>query len=371
MLYKIKTITSIDELVSMEQHINIINSLSNNATIFCDLQWLINWWNLYSQVEDSLNIPVIYKHDHPVAFAPFYLKNNQTIMWIGTGGKEDAEVCPEYLDVIKIQKFEEEFAINILKSWLTNNNSKIKELFLIHCLKESIISKVLSSFKINYVTHISPTGVQHYIELAQGVAEYINTLKSSSFSKKLTKLNRLIETDESIHIKYIDNTSMEFTSYFNKLSQLHTERWERQGKPGAFTSDVFKEHHLNVYRKTRNKKKQILCVILLNNEVIGVSYCLLSKSFCHYYQSGIVDTSPHKYSPGHLLHVAMMRYCQIENIPRYDFMRGKVSGSYKDLYSATTKEMVNIQSYKSSMSTLPNVAMTIARNVKQNHKKIA
>ena len=104
------------------------------------------------------------------------------------------------------------------------------------------------------------------------------------------------------------------------------------------------------------------------NEVIGISYCLLSKDKCHYYQSGIRKNAPHAYSPGHLLHLAMIRYCTEHNIRYYDFMRGKVSGTYKDSYSALTEVMCNVSSYKMTLMGLPNVAKNIARNFKYRDK---
>ena len=376
MSYECRTINNFSDFLNEEANISSINTNADMSCIFADFQWLKKWWEEYSKPSDQLCIPIFYTNNRLVGFSPTYLKDGKKLMWIGTGGAEASEICPEYLDVITINTFQPSFLIKPFKEWLALLS--IKEVFLIHCLKKSLITQCLTSFKASYVTHVSTTGLQHYLDVENGTQHCIEKTKSKSFKKKLTKLNCALQHDLALDVKYIDNNSNEFEDSFNLLKKIHTKKWNSKGETGAFSNDLFNQHHLNVFNDDYDigpvKKKvtrQVLCVISLEGKVIGISYCLLSKNKCHYYQSGIEDNVSHAYSPGHLLHVAMMRYCTENKIRYYDFMRGKVSGTYKDSYSALTKTMCNLTSYKTSIFSLPNIAITIARNVKYRNKNTA
>lgn len=366
-MYTCKTISSSKELKSALNQIDNINLNSIKCNIFTEVSWLSLWWDVYSKPEDRLCIPIIYNDSSPIAYAPFYLKDGKKMMWIGTGGLVETAICPEYIDIIHSKNTDKETVLSLFSTWLYKDINKIMEFEFHHSFRDSLIVDLMTNLRLNYATHVSDMGVQHKVDLGEGLDYYLHSITSKSFKKKARQFHQTIELDLGLNIEYLTKSDSAFVDKFYMMADMHTNIWRKKGKTGAFSTKAFKDLHLESFKnEAAPMENQVLCVLTLHDKVIGISYCLLSHEHCHYYQSGIHDDVHHSYSPGHLLHIAMMRYCCDNKIRYYDFMRGKTLGSYKDQYSASTREMVNITTYKASITTLPKIAVTIARNLKYN-----
>ena len=135
----------------------------------------------------------------------------------------------------------------------------------------------------------------------------------------------------------IEDVSFEFNDSLNELKNLHTEQWNSKGKTGAFSSPKFIEFHRRL--ALTGEVDTQLFMIILDNIVVGIGYCIIDSGNVYYYQSGFLQGVEHKVSPGHIFHVAMINSAMKDRYQMYDFMKGSLSHSYKEKY-ANQKELM-------------------------------
>ncbi|MFQ3190579.1 MAG: CelD/BcsL family acetyltransferase involved in cellulose biosynthesis, partial [Paraglaciecola sp.] len=338
----INVISTLEQLNLYKDKIDALNKVGDGGTIFSSVNWIFIWWKTFSSNNDLLRLIIVFDDDEVVGFCPLYVKDGKTLMFVGTGEDERIETCPEYLDIVYLKEHRQVVSI-LIQQWMMDNDKAFSECLFVSYLKSSLMHSVLCSLPNRFISHFTDTGVQHLITLSQNMAAFIARIESTSFKKKLNRLNNIIDSDNRLTIRYLTNDDSDFCDVFTQLKDLHQQRWAVKGEDGAFASTEFNDFHLDFGDVALKQGKAVLAVISLDGKPIAITYCLISNNTCHYYQSGIDDNVPHKYSPGHIMHLAMMRYCLERHIKHYDFMRGTRQSSYKDKYSTERSDMGNMK----------------------------
>lgn len=359
----INVISTLEQLNLYKDKIDALNKVGDGGTIFSSVNWIFIWWKTFSSNNDLLRLIIVFDDDEVVGFCPLYVKDGKTLMFVGTGEDERIETCPEYLDIVYLKEHRQVVSI-LIQQWMMDNDKAFSECLFVSYLKSSLMHSVLCSLPNRFISHFTDTGVQHLITLSQNMAAFIARIESTSFKKKLNRLNNIIDSDNRLTIRYLTNDDSDFCDVFTQLKDLHQQRWAVKGEDGAFASTEFNDFHLDFGDVALKQGKAVLAVISLDGKPIAITYCLISNNTCHYYQSGIDDNVPHKYSPGHIMHLAMMRYCLERHIKHYDFMRGTRQSSYKDKYSTERSDMGNMKITMLRVSNIKDITKIQLRKLK-------
>jgi hypothetical protein len=358
---QINFINKIDDLKKFYIKNNEFLHQAKNTTPFHQREWILGWWQEYAKDKDTIFSIIIKDESQVIAFVPLYIRRDKTLMFLGTGEDQSIEACPEYLDVIYSPSLTSEQVnelIIVISAYLKKNQSKWKQALFINALEHSIIMAI----SVNVTPKISRSvdvGAQHKVLIKKNIHNYIDSLSSKSFRKKLTKLNRLLAEENAITVEHLfEPESMSF--YVEKLISLHNNSWKEKMGVGAFSAEEFRRFHKSLMLEGGDTS---LTIVKIDKHVVAIGYYFSLNKVCHYYQSGIDHSIDNKFAPGHLMHLARIRYCIDKNYNYYDFMRGTNSASYKKKYSPIQVPMFNITVNKYNLTWLLNSIKSIIKRI--------
>lgn len=313
-----------------------LTSKDSKSNLFLDFEWLYSWWTTFATANDKLHIITVHNKSL-IAIVPLYIKNDNTIRFLGTGEAEEEEVATEYLDVISISQ-DESILQHIVEHLLDMSQQLNCNIEFNNYLQSSRVSKVASYLSPFFFKQHQEVGLRYLVQLPCSHEAYLSML-SPSFAKKLKRNNRkLFNKLGGVFSKV--STHDELHSAFEKLIDLHQSRWSRKSKPGAFTSKKFNEFHTRYSKLMLENKRLSLFVLRSNNEILAVNYSIDFKNTRYFYQIGINDSFQPNISPGNLIHHEAIKHAIDNGMAAYDFMKGQVNNSYKNSF-ANHKEKMN------------------------------
>lgn len=109
--------------------------------------------------------------------------------------------------------------------------------------------------------------------------------------------------------------------FYEELIDYHQQRWNADGKPGAFCSKRFRNFHRDLITAWIPRGRAALVRVRANGRVIGVLYLLIEENRLLYYQSGLPEHQS-KLSLGNVTHYATMLEGARRGYDAYDFMGG-------------------------------------------------
>lgn len=347
-LYTFKIITNIDQAKLLENEWRVLTE--KNAEIKTDLQcfmsweWLSQWLETYKDYILELKIICVLYHDEVVAIAPFYISaskslgiSKKTLSFIATNEPEQCEVASEFID-IAYSALHKEKVSELLSAQLIQL-SNIAQLSFKDLNKNSLIYLVCQNIKAKMIAYEEEIVGYQFINDIKNPPQY-----STSFLKKKKRiLNKFEKLGNSKHCQFvIAKDAMQAIKLYEKLIELHQQRWQQRNKPGVFSNSYFYEFHKNFIIKCFKKGMIFLSAIEIENKTISVNYSIKWHNTLFFYQSGIDEIHKPNVSPGLLNHMLLINYCEKQKIQHYNLLKSSKAHDYKAQFSQLSDELINI-----------------------------
>ena len=300
---------------------------------FTSPAWLLPWLDCYWKKEWQLKVFIAKVGGKYKLIAPFYIQKKKlpcfhldTLYLLGQGEKEYEEVASEYQDVLCQQKDKELLTLFATKLALLNYDT-----LNFRALKED--SNLVSIAKKLKNTVVEVSGIRYLTNKL--LPQTITPSKNNKY--KWNKTKRLLANENAEFGIY---AGQELINLFPRLIELHTQRWQKRNKSGAFSSDNF----IHFHKILTSNNHTCASIISIESNIVAVNYYLKSGNTLYFYQCGWAQGFSYL-SPGFALHK-----WSIENLGGeiYDFMMGSTDNSYKRNFQCNQQSnMYNIEQKRS------------------------
>ena len=122
-------------------------------------------------------------------------------------------------------------------------------------------------------------------------------------------------------------------SFFERMDDLHTRRWNIVGKPGSFANPKWVEFHKNVITAGFPRGEILLVEVRAGEQILGYIYGHVHANTAYIQQTGFITTKDNRLRPGYVSHLNAMQYCAEKGIRCYDFLPDETS-SYKKFFTS-------------------------------------
>jgi len=355
----IETVTAWPLTERQVQGWNQLASTHYNPNIFLTLDWLQLWWNVFAQKNDRLHIVFISISNNIVGICPFYIQNEQTLRFIGTGEPEASEVCSEYLDVL-VNKYNQSIVLNVIEQQLSGLTKRVNRSQFNNILKDSYILIIVNKLKKQCVIKERCVGLRYSINLPKCYQEYTQSLSKTFIGQMKRKQRKL----SKLHGTFVEVKSKEDLSfYLQHLQQLHTARWSKKELPGAFLDKSFINFHQQYTQLLLSRNQLSMKALIIDGKVRGVIYNIKYGGTRFFYQIGIDLNYKENVSLGSQLHLTEIKSAIDNNYDAYDFMKGAIVNSYKQDFANKTTEMVDIVLIKKSFSKIFHLIEWVSKSI--------
>tara|TARA_R110001599_G_scaffold79463_3_gene215308 strand:- start:14697 stop:15851 length:1155 start_codon:yes stop_codon:yes gene_type:complete len=346
--YSVKTITNIEQAKLLENEWRILTE--KNAEIKTDLQcfmsweWLSQWLETYQDYILNLKIICVLYHDEVVAIAPFYISATNTwgvtqkaLSFIATNEPEQCEVASEFIDIAYSILHKEKISELLSEQLIKLNN--ITKFSFKDLNKNALMYMVCQKIKAKMITYEEEVVGYQFINDINNPPQY-----SVSFLKKKKRiLNKFEKIGNSKYCQFvIAKDAIQALKLYEKLVELHLQRWQQRNKPGVFSNNYFYEFHRNFIINCFKKGMIVLSAIQIENKIISVNYSIKWHNTLFFYQSGIDELHKPNVSPGLLNHLLLINYCEKQKIECYNLLKSSKIHDYKGQFSQVSDELINI-----------------------------
>jgi len=346
---EVRIIRSREEFSSLQDDWTTLLASVDNGTPFLSWSWMYSWWEIYATSAHKLRIITIWKEKKLVALAPFMYQcasvfpRLQELRFIGTGELESEEVCPEYLDAL-IHKDYIETSLDLMLEHIALLMKKSSKTILDSLLCTGSLAKALPPYLQNngFKFKRYDIGRRYFVELPKDWNQYLNEILSKSQRQKTRRVLNKFERNSDLTISVVKD-KQEVESIYQHLISLHSKRWSRTNKPGAFSSKKFVDFHFKQIVVSFSKNELQLIKLCNKDEVIGVLYNFKYGSTIYFYQCGFDLENWSDISPGSLMHMwAIRQNIEDTDVSKYDFMMGDANSSYKKKFGCNNTGMINL-----------------------------
>ncbi|MEX2456589.1 MAG: GNAT family N-acetyltransferase [Balneolaceae bacterium] len=337
-----------DFRISIYKEINVLDKLhaewselaeKSDQTICMSPEWMETWWKHFGRHKRrSLFIITVYDENKLIAIFPFYKGYTmlggkvieQRLQLIGSGGSPNEQFgfsddygISDFLDFIVDPEYNESIAdlfISLLKSSdLSKHHITFHQVREDSFIKQHLYTKLAAEFEVN----LEHTDTCPYIDL-----EGIDSLKSfikqckSNARRRFRQTLRAEGPDKDYEIERAQKPD-DLAEMINKLIELHQNRWNDIGFPGAFNDErfirFFKDLVFSAYQTNRLWFKQAT-----DESGICASRMLLLYNGRYYdYMTGFDDNSPGaKRRPGIGLLLNLVEDALQQSVQRVELLRG-------------------------------------------------
>ncbi|MEE2022898.1 GNAT family N-acetyltransferase [Alkalimonas mucilaginosa] len=335
------------EFTSVMQQLEHFLGSQPEYPLCCSLDWLDAWLQHYSMGEDTLWMQLHYASDQLVAFYPLYLKKTPLgteLRFVGTGEPEIAEVCSEFQDFVITKGFEQS-SLALFSASLKPMTS-IKKIIFDNVLANAISLHWLQQHPPkNWHYHQQYHGKRFVLPILAEQHQQIDALRQSTLRRYARRFFEQTAIEMDVCTEHKD-----IMLFFADLTRLHQQQWQRRGKPGAFSTEVFQQFHQALAAQLLEREQLLLFRIHLHGKCIAAYYGFYHQECLYYYQSGIEPT-PGLQNIGVGMHLLAMSHARNKGCSHYDLMRGNPTG-YKKNYSNQTQQVYTAEATTAILSTL-------------------
>jgi len=137
--------------------------------------------------------------------------------------------------------------------------------------------------------------------------------------------------------------------YWERLSQLHQQRWGSQPVQSGFANASFVEFHQALIREAAKNAEVEFCALSLHGQVIGLLYNFLYRGCVYFYLSGLEFEADSRFKPGLVIHARAIQHYLDRGMDRYDFMGGEARYKQSLGHQHGTLQLVSLQRPKAML----------------------
>jgi CelD/BcsL family acetyltransferase involved in cellulose biosynthesis len=160
----------------------------------------------------------------------------------------------------------------------------------------------------------------------------LQNVTSTHFRKKLRYYRRLLEREGTVRVE--TPTPGTLDELMTALFELHAARWKVKGLPGMLAAEVDQSFHREVARCMLDAGALRMYAIRLNERIVAVFYGFAHHDTVYYYLSGY-DPTLDKMSPGTIIVAHAIEQAVRSGARTFDFLRG--AEDYKYAWGATDR----------------------------------
>lgn len=347
--YRVSIVTTKEEFAQTEAAWKNLVRGCETATVFNSWSWLNAWIDHYSESDFRLHVLLVWKSETLVAGFAGYVRQEglfDVLYPLGFGEPEESEVASEYPEILLHSGEDEKAICKLVRAHFRDWVVGFRYLYLKNMLSGSYLESVLDSLAVTKRVNKVIFGYRYILDLPSSSEEFFSGVQSKSFRHQIRKAYKTAVTDDRYTIR-VAQDQKEFYELYEHMKRLHEARWMKEGKSGAFTSDVFNQFHLEFAEKcfgSQDVKAYLLC-ISDHETPIALHYGFVFNDVFYFYQSGICLDSKGLTS-GVAAHALAIEDSIQQKCVSYDFMKGKPK-SYKEKYGTQRIEMFGVFCFES------------------------
>lgn len=321
-------------------------------------EWNFNWWKYLGQDYD-LRVVIATEGDQVVGIAPFVVESRQgesCLRFIGSG-----RTCTDYAQLIVADGFTEEFCKAIVGEVIKPDGL----LSSVSLIELEGVSADVNSIELpehfagdfwNYSRDLESTWV---VELPEDWNEFVKQ-RCKSLRRKIKKSLKRYETGEAVCLNTEDG--LDFESAFEKLVELHQQRFTARGEPGCFADRRFYDFLKNAAMELHKEDLVHIVQCRYQDEVVATHLYLMTENGMQMYQTGI-QINQMKLEPGHLILSHVVKNAIDRKFKTLDFLRG--NERYKRNWGGKPTTLYTVRCVSNRMSsTLKHQMIRGARQIK-------
>lgn len=188
----------------------------------------------------------------------------------------------------------------------------------------------------------------HYADLAalraQGLT-VLDGLRRHTAAKIRRTIRRLEEQFGPLRVEWATSLP-QAEAIFAELRDLHQERWQREGQPGAFASQRFTGFHEELIRRLHPQGRATLARVVAGDRTVGCDYGLVEHGRILGYQWGLARFEDSRLSPGLVVGALVMQEALERGFTEYDWLAGDVL--YKRELSTSSRTLITARAVRGS-----------------------
>lgn len=142
-------------------------------------------------------------------------------------------------------------------------------------------------------------------------------------------------------------TREEALDYFQQMGILHSKRWQRAGKGGAFARPKWVEFHRNLIKNAFDLQRIQLLRVRCGTRNIGFIYNFLWRGSVLVLQTGFASENRNVLRPGYVSHLLAMQLNASLGATSYDFMIG--DSEYKSVLGQASSPQISVRLQRSRL----------------------
>ncbi|MBI3406767.1 MAG: GNAT family N-acetyltransferase [Planctomycetes bacterium] len=312
--------------------------------------WLIPWWRMYGAAK-QLRVGLFWMGDRLVGMAPLCARRKtcrlgipfRRLEFLGSDVDEHDGVCSEYLGVIAEKGFEAEVARTLAAdlhsgafgAWdevvlsAMDGTAAMPELLLREFEAQGLRAERKQSTSATFVT------------LPGAWDEYLRSLgkkKRQGLTYALRDFQSWAGPDwQLVHAR----TPEQLEQGRQILKKLHNDRWQADGKSGAFASPRFDAFHEAVMPALLAEGRLDLIWLCVRGTPVAAHYHIAANGKTYFYQSGRECDVPAKLRLGIVMAALAIKEAIAAGISEFDFLGGE--DAYKRQLARESRPIVQIR----------------------------
>ncbi len=339
--YRVSLVTTKEEFNQLAFAWKSLAKRCPTSTVFNSWSWMKSWMTHYFESDHRLHVFLVWKSEILVAgFAGYTCRQGlfQVLYPVGFGEPEDCEVASEYPEVLVAAEEDERAICTLIHAHFKDWTVGFRYLYFKNMLAGSYLDSVINDLAVAKQVNKVVYGFRYFLNLPESSEIFFAGLRSKNFRYQIRKAYKTV-IDDNRYSYRIAETIEEFSKFYEQMKQLHKVRWNKEGKTGAFTSEIFNQFHYNFANTCLNNDDVKIYLLCISDEGVPIAlhYGFLFQNVFYFYQSGVcLDNSG--LTSGVAAHALAIEDSINNSCIGYDFMKGKAS-SYKEKYGTQKTKM--------------------------------
>jgi CelD/BcsL family acetyltransferase involved in cellulose biosynthesis len=331
----IETLTSIEQLRSLEPEWNELLRSAAANTVFLTWEWVFTWWCVYGK-SAFLNVLVVRDHGLLVGIAPLKRvavrvlgQAFDRIEFIGSG----SDVTPEYLDVLVRQGYEAAATTAFAESLADEPRPHVVDL---RPLRPDAV--VVTHLEVKLATRGTcrrlVDAVCPVLDLPASADAFMKG-RSRNYRKKVGEYQRRCHRELAARVR-MSASREDVRRDVSTLGALHRKRWG--AKTRSFLTDEYVQFHQDLAERALDRGWIRLFALESGSRTLAMLYCFSYDGHYYYYQAGWDPDYARNRVGLVLMHEAILQAIA-DGARVFDFLRG--DESYKGRWA--TRRIANFR----------------------------
>ncbi|MCI0685082.1 MAG: GNAT family N-acetyltransferase [Gemmataceae bacterium] len=363
----LRIVSSSDDLRRLAPAWQDLVDASGDPQPMCAPSWLLTWWQIYGR-DRQLRVGLFLDGDNLVGVAPLCRRTYwyrpgipfRRLEFLGSDVDENDGVCSEYLNLTIRRHYEHEvtraFAAALDRGAFGAWDECVFSAMDRDAEATAMLSRALHSLDARVET--TPTGVAPFARLSETWDEYLyrfNKKKRQSLTYALRDFQAWAGPDWGVHVVH---TADQVAEGLRILVALHRERWQADGKAGAFDAPRFHRFHEHYTQLAFAERQLLLLWVSVRGAPVAALYGFVAHDRAYFYQCGRTLARPSKVRLGIVMVILAMQEAMRRGLSEFDFLGGEAQ--YKSLFTSEERPLCQIRAARRG---LPEFSRTLARKL--------